>query len=137
MTLADVAISMLNNISPCVLKHKTFISSIQTCYTRCQMYIHFHLKRLLLLKNSIILTNSGCDTLRAPCVYFRPFANSVRDTKYHKPWSKTSEVVEHLLLVERKSMSIFEYRNQQNTITEGGNYCGRAYLSCIHHKFPP
>ena len=45
--------------------------------------MNFHLKKLLVLTNGIVLAISGCDTLRPLGIYFRPFANSVRDTIYH------------------------------------------------------
>ena len=37
-----------------------------------------------MLTNSSILAISGLDTLIPLRIYFRPFANSVRDTKYYK-----------------------------------------------------
>ena len=37
-----------------------------------------------MLANGIKLAISGHDTLRPLGIYFRPFANSVHDTKYHK-----------------------------------------------------
>jgi hypothetical protein len=35
-----------------------------------------------MLTNGIMWTISGCENLRHTGIYFRPFANSVRDTKY-------------------------------------------------------
>jgi hypothetical protein len=37
-----------------------------------------------MLTNSILLINSGYETLKPPSIQFRLFANSVQDTKYHK-----------------------------------------------------
>ena len=37
-----------------------------------------------MLTNNIILAISGCDTLRPLGIWFKPFANSVREPKYHK-----------------------------------------------------
>ena len=38
-----------------------------------------------MLTNDIILAISECDTLKPLGIEFRHFANSVLDTKYHKP----------------------------------------------------
>ena len=37
-----------------------------------------------MLINRIILRINGCDILRPLGIQFKPFANSVHDTKYHK-----------------------------------------------------
>ena len=51
----------------------------------CRLFFHF--EKLLMLTNEIMLAISRPDTLRPWHIYFRPFANSARDTKYHKRWS--------------------------------------------------
>ena len=48
------------------------------------MQIIFHFKKLPMLTNNITLAIKGHDTLRPLGIHFMPFANSVRDTKYHK-----------------------------------------------------
>ena len=50
--------------SPCILKHKTIISSIPMCYAKYNNVNNFHFRKELTLKNSIMLTINGCDTLR-------------------------------------------------------------------------
>jgi hypothetical protein len=44
---------------------------------------NFHYKKLRMLTNNIILGISGHDTLKSLGIHFRPFANSICDTKYH------------------------------------------------------
>ena len=60
LTLASSIIS-----SPCILEHKTTISSTPICYVKCHKVYIFHLKDLLMLTNNIILTLCRCDTLRS------------------------------------------------------------------------
>lgn len=48
------------------------------------MYISSHLAKLLVSANEIILTINRHDTLRALGIWLRPFANGVRDAKYHR-----------------------------------------------------
>ena len=59
-----LAISMLNNIFPCMLKTKNVISSIPMWYAKYHIVNILCFKKLLILTNSIIMTISTCDTLR-------------------------------------------------------------------------
>ena len=54
------------------------------CYSKCHNVNKSHLKKLLILKNNIILTISRPGTLRPLGIWFEPFANNICDTKYHK-----------------------------------------------------
>ena len=51
------------------------------------MELKFHLKKLPFLTNNIILAMREPNTLRPLGISFRPFANSLRYTKYHKQCS--------------------------------------------------
>ena len=52
--------------SPCILNRKTIISSIQCATINIIVYVNFHLEKLLVLMNSIILAINVRDTLRPP-----------------------------------------------------------------------
>ena len=75
--------------SSCTLKRKIIMSStpppssIPKCDAKRHNAYVFHLKKTM-LTNSIIWTTNKHDSLRPPCVYVRPFVNSLCDTKYHK-----------------------------------------------------
>ena len=47
------------------------------------------------MTNDIILAISRCDTLKPLGILFRPFANSVHDTKYHKRWTEVPSIEPH------------------------------------------
>ena len=56
----------------------------------------FHLKKLLILTNGITLAIGRLDTSSPLNIYFRPFADSVRDTKHHKQRSvQREDVIKH------------------------------------------
>ena len=57
------------------------------CLTNRHNTYSFTLEKLILLTNTIILAIDGHETLRPLGIYWRPFANGVRDTKYHKYFS--------------------------------------------------
>ena len=70
---------------PLAYKSARLSSNISQCATsHVLVQILFHLKKLFMLMNGIILIISKHDTLKPLGIQFRPFANSVRDTKYHK-----------------------------------------------------
>ena len=48
--------------------------------------------------NALILAISGNDTLRPLSIQIRPFANNVRDTKYHKQYTPRINTMPHWLL---------------------------------------
>ena len=48
-----------------------------------------------MLTNEIILAFNGRDTLRPLSLYFKPFANSLHDTNYHKQCSKRLVAKQH------------------------------------------
>ena len=52
-----------------------------------------------MLINGIILAISTCDTLRPPDTLFKPYTNSVRDTKYHN--CMKTVVLEHNVPFDR------------------------------------
>ena len=79
-----LAISTLKKIFP--LQNARLSSKVSQCATlNVIMYIIFCLKKLLTLMNGI----KGYDTLRPLGIQFRPFATSVRGTKYHKQCTPT------------------------------------------------
>ena len=47
----------------------------------------FSLEEVTYVTNGTILANNAHDTLRLLDIWFRTFANNVRDTKYHKHFS--------------------------------------------------
>ena len=54
------------------------------CYAKYQNVNNISFKKLLTLSISIMMMIVTCDTLRPLGIYFRPFANSVHDTKCYK-----------------------------------------------------
>jgi hypothetical protein len=77
-----LGISMLNIIFPLHTRTQNYHLKYPNVLDII-MYI-FSLQKLLMLRNIIVLAISGHDTLRPLGIYFRLFANSVYDTKYHK-----------------------------------------------------
>ena len=56
---------MLNKIPPCILKHKTIIPSISIYYAKYHnINLKNHIKKLLMLTNSIVLAINECNTLK-------------------------------------------------------------------------
>ena len=76
-----LVISMLNNIFLCILTVK-LASQVPQCATLIvTIQIFFHLNKLRMVRKSIQLAISRCDALRPLGIQFRPFTNSVHDTK--------------------------------------------------------
>ena len=70
--------------SHCILKCITIIWSIPMCYTKYHNLNRFSFIHLISLTSSFILAVSGHDILRPLGIWFRPFIDSVRDTKYRR-----------------------------------------------------
>ena len=70
-------------ISKCLLSSQVF----QNVMFNVILETIFHFENLLILTSNVklaMLKISGCDIFRSLAPWFRPFASSVCDTKYHK-----------------------------------------------------
>ena len=78
-----LAISIGDNIFPCAFQNARLSSQVLQC---ARLYgiikVITHLIKVLMLMNSSILTTKGRDALKPTCIWFKPFANSIRDTKH-------------------------------------------------------
>ena len=110
-------------------------------YPNVMMYICFHLKKLLMLTNGIILAIRGCDTLRPPGTQSRSFANNVRDTKYHNWCSGPHELTcsTRSLMPPTSLVATLRWKNHEHGLmmysvghTKPNVQCSEFGLSSLH-----